>query len=330
MATAKCLDSAKAEAGPIDMAKLLGGTYAPFAIIGISSSGKTLYAHMVLHTFRQRPTIKLINKTAIPLSQSDLADYNALNDSLFSRKTLPESNQQQDESAHPWTVESGTGRKTKKACFTLLDYDGEKVDSYLGDSSSSLYKQAAAAKGFIILIDPLSLPEIRTAARLRVNMLGADNMWALKGNYKNGQTILDKVLPLIKNAVPTDNLDGGEKLNRPVAIVFTKFDVFYNLFDKGINPIETHANLPAYIRGKKLDMKKIENDSAKILSWLEVNKADNFQNTIESSISDKNICYFAVSSLGQTPDDGVRLRSEPRPHLVLNPILWLFERCGFF
>lgn len=120
-----------------------------------------------------------------------------------------------------------------------------------------------------------------------------------------------------------------KKLDIPVAVVLTKFDLVANhpAFGKLIRDkerkmaiVHQDSDNKKFVKVNIDEIKKIDGE---IRGWLEQIGEKQFINNLNANF--KNYCFFGVSSYGDPPSDEGSTPKDIKPHRVLDPILWLFK-----
>jgi hypothetical protein len=199
--------------------------------------------------------------------------------------------------------------------YTLVFFDTAGED--LNDLSmmSTVNKYICKSAGIIFLLDPLQIQTVR--AKLTDDIVsGASSV-----EYATGSNdIMTRVSELIRN---DKNMKNNEKIDIPVAAVFSKFDAIANLVPEGSTILETS---PHCAQGKfdVSDCYNVDNDIKGLLSeWGE----ESFVSQVATNYT--NYSFFAASALGLNNNPKKdRTISRPRPHRIEDPMLWILKENG--
>ncbi|MCL2571015.1 MAG: hypothetical protein FWE11_01300 [Defluviitaleaceae bacterium] len=198
--------------------------------------------------------------------------------------------------------------------LSFLEANGE--DFARNSISNEFFEDSEA---FILTIDPLNIPEIRYTLKDH----GFDTNQ--HGVYQGRDPSVTKP---ITEAIYDFAIRANIK-NKPIAIVFTKFDLLFNCPYLKQNHLASASNIYkpfAYvIENGTVSLNRLK-ESSREIEMLLTSFNLTALTTLVSDISNKHM-YFAVSGYGHTPS-GANL-GEIRPHRVLDPLLWLLKLRGF-
>jgi hypothetical protein len=212
-----------------------------------------------------------------------------------------------------WRMQNGDRGPTYT--FTIFDGPGEHSQ---GQSSIAEVQYVRASDAIIVTIDPVTL---REACR-RLD----------QSDYKN--TRRDK----ISGGDPLETLHFLAQLNRTsqnkhqtlIAVVLTQFDMILN--SSYINKLPNspvNRPRPSVHNGKvnTAEIQEISKDIAYLMKTEEFG-ARALVRYINHNFKAENIRFFGVSSYGRAPKEDGSLY-DIKPHRVLDPILWLFNKKGY-
>jgi len=197
---------------------------------------------------------------------------------------------------------------TNTAALTFYDTAGENLDD---DKTMVAYNKyiTNANGGIILLLDPLQVPDIR-------DDLVKNGFNALPEKNTDTEDILDRVIKVIKD---TKNIKENDKIQIPVALVFTKIDILeqYNILAENscLKEESLHIKRGFFIE-RELEA------THKTINGLLGKYAGSLKTKIKMF---ENYRYFGVSSLGANPT-GTKISSKGiNPRRVLDPLLWLLS-----
>lgn len=189
----------------------------------------------------------------------------------------------------------------------IFDAAGEDMND--PDRMRQYYKFLSGAAGIIFLIDPFQYPGLR-------ELLPADVRKRTKIEVDPTE-IVSKVLHLFEQQA---GLKSGQKVKVPVAFALTKSDMLRGM---------VHASSPilrdsTHDRGfNREDSERVSEDIAQMIK----DKGGGHLVHLAASRFQTHR-FFAVSALGELPDEHMRIRSVS-PLRVADPLLWLLWKLGY-
>lgn len=204
--------------------------------------------------------------------------------------------------------------KDKVESFTFVFFDTAGEDLNDEDTMSTVNKYICKSSGIIFLLDPMQIPEVR-------NQLSADVVSrASSVNWKNAtrsDDIMTRVSKLIRN---DKNMKPTQKIDIPVAAVFSKFDAIASIVPEGSTILDTSPHCSK----KQFDLSDWHNVNSEIRGLLTEWGAESFMSQVDLNYTKAS--YFAVSSLGLNNNPKADTRIErPRPHRIEDPLLWILK-----
>lgn len=190
----------------------------------------------------------------------------------------------------------------------IFDAAGEDMND--ADRLDQHYRYLAGAAGIIFLIDPFQYPGIREHLSPELRKRFPVQVEPTE--------IVSQVINLLERQT---GRKAGQKINVPVAFVFTKCDMFRNtdIVDKS-SPILRDAT---HKRGfNSADCEMVSKEVRQLI------KDGESQYLLKLSEAFSHSAFFAVSALGETPDERLRLRSI-QPLRVADPLLWMLWQRGY-
>jgi len=266
-----------------------------FSIIGTSSSGKTIFTTVMLQE---------LSTVTDPELKRGSSDKDTVANQSENYQTLYGTSQRV---LHPtatglkkpqiWTVKNLT--KNHTYTFTIYDGAGEDHESNIRPTSK-VCQYLKASKAIVYTLDATKL---------------------LRNDDDKAQEIVDSLADYIKHALGKRTND---TLEIPIAVVLTKFDTVLNdhLFASALVKQNVHC-----VRNGILNLSELKQIDNEIRHWLEDIGKVAFLRTFSAHFREYH--FFGVSSLGSDPNIDGTLTGPPKPHRVLDPILWLFKKAHF-
>lgn len=201
--------------------------------------------------------------------------------------------------------------------FTLVFFDTAGEDLNDEDTMSTVNKYICKSSGIIFLLDPMQISSVRNQLDENTVSRASSVDWK---QAARSDDIMSRVSKLIRN---DKNMKAEQKINIPVAAVFSKFDAIASLIPDGSTVLETSP----HCSGKKFNMSDWHNVDNEIKSLLIEWGAESFMSQLDLNYT--NYSYFAVSSLGMdnNPKENKKI-DRPRPHRIEDPLLWILKENG--
>lgn len=303
------------------------------AIVGSRDTGKTHFISVLINELQKRICPTVFNGTFNPVND---AVFNHYRDNFYNPvfvekfvQALTTSGNVRGESPvrKPLIYEmmiplDAKGKKTRKYTFVFYDTAGEDLKNI--SVMQTVNRYICKASGLIFLLDPMQIDEIR------LNMTDEEIQTSSsikESEIEPQEMVLDRIAKLIR---ADKGLSKGQKISIPTAIAFSKFDVLKRFFPKDAMVLQPSS----YLREGKLDKNEWYNVSNEIDAMLKEWGAGGFTKNVEMTF--KNYTYCTVSALGQQPivleGQGGRkvkkLQTQPRPHRVEDPFLWILKENG--
>jgi len=196
------------------------------------------------------------------------------------------------------------------AALTFYDTAGENLEDKAVMLKFNRY--IANAKGIILLLDPLQVPNIRE----KLTMNGFNTLPVQNTDTAN---ILSLIIEVIRNTQKVKGL-----LTTPLALVFTKIDVLehYNVLPS----TSCLKDESEHIKHGKFVVSDFDNTN--------IHVKDLVENWLDSDILTaiqqfKSHSFFGVTALGNNPN-GTQLHKDGiHPRRVLDPLLWLLAEKNY-
>lgn len=201
--------------------------------------------------------------------------------------------------------------------FTLVFFDTAGEDLNDEDTMSTVNKYICKSAGIIFLLDPMQIPSVRNLLDENTVSRASSVDWK---QAARSDDIMARVSKLIRN---DRHMKAEQKIDIPVAAVFSKFDAIASLIPEGSTILETSP----HCSGKVFDMSDWHNVDNEIKSLLVEWGAESFMSQLDLNYT--NYSYFAVSALGMdnNPKEDRRI-DRPRPHRIEDPLLWVLKENG--
>ena len=201
--------------------------------------------------------------------------------------------------------------------FTLVFFDTAGEDLNDEDTMSTVNKYICKSAGIIFLLDPMQIPAVRNQLDENTVARASSVDWR---QATRSDDIMSRVSKLIRN---DRHMKAEQKIDIPVAAVFSKFDAIASLIPEGSTILETSPHCSE----KAFDMSDWHNVDNEIKSLLVEWGAESFISQVDVNYT--NYSYFAVSALGlnNNPKEDRRI-DRPRPHRIEDPLLWILKENG--
>ncbi|MGW3040574.1 TRAFAC clade GTPase domain-containing protein [Kitasatospora sp. NPDC001159] len=285
------------------------------AMVGAKASGKTVYMTVLLHEVRNRigeafgAALLGLDDATMRRYSTDYEDRLYRDNQLFPGTQTASTNLNRvDPLVFRFSLRRRTllGERPQHTVLSFFDTAGEDFSSKESVELNTRY--LTNADGIILLLDPLQMPGARDGA--------------LPGTPLPGTTGLDapvNVLSRVTNML----LAGGstQKIDVPVAVVFSKMDAFWHLLD-GASPLRDYA--PARDRFDVGDSLSVHEEVRRLLKDWDGVPIDQL---LENHYT--RYRYFGVSALGRNPTPDARIAATGiQPYRVADPLLWLLSEFG--
>jgi len=201
--------------------------------------------------------------------------------------------------------------------FTLVFFDTAGEDLNDEDTMSTVNKYICKSAGIIFLLDPMQIPAVRNQLDENTVSRASSVDWK---QATRSDDIMSRVSKLIRN---DRHMKAEQRIDIPVAAVFSKFDAIASLIPEGSTVLDTSPHCAE----KAFDMSDWHNVNNEIKSLLVEWGAESFMSQVDMNYT--NYSYFAVSALGMNnnPKEDRRI-DRPRPHRIEDPLLWILKENG--
>lgn len=204
------------------------------------------------------------------------------------------------------------GETIESFTFVFFDTAGEDLNEL--DTMSTVNKYICKSAGIIFLLDPMQIPAVANQLDEKIVARASSVGWK---RATSSDDIMARVSTLIRN---DKKMKSSQKINIPVAAVFSKFDVIESLVPQGCTILEPspHCSEKAFV------LSDWHNVNSEIQSLLKTWGEDSFMAQLDVNYT--KFSYFAVSALGlnNNPrnDRGIE---RPRPHRIEDALLWILK-----
>jgi hypothetical protein len=282
-----------------------------FGMVGVKGSGKTVYLTVLIHelttSVRRRFGASIHTVGESPM----ISEVKRLRETINSGGALPDSTKEAAvEKRYPIVLE---WRQEKDGLFgrtnvssTILSFYDTAGEDLQNQNSASSQAYLAAADGLIVVLDPFQFPE--NTQRGRNVGIGRDSL------DTPAIEVMTRITELLREA---DSVKATKKVKRPLALVVSKIDAFFDDVPSDHAVRRSPPGLPAFDEAESADLHN--HVEALIDEWGGEDVLGMLRTNYE------NYRFFAASALGAQPDYRTsRADSQGlRPHRVAEPLLWL-------
>jgi hypothetical protein len=292
--------------------KAFGDEKSPlFGMVGVKGAGKTVYLTVLIHelmtTVRRRfgSSVRYFDGSPMIAQVKNFRD--AMNNGgSLPPATLPAEADKKFPIVLEWQQEkNGMFGRSSVSSTILSFYDTAGEDLQTQNTTSSL-AYLAAADGLIVVLDPFQFPE--NTVRGRNKGLSEDEL------EPAAIEVMSRITELLRE---TDSVKAKRKIRRPVALVVSKIDAFFDEVPSD-HPVRRAApRVPVFDEAESADLHN--HVEALIDEW----GGEDVLMLLRTNYEDYR--FFAASALGAEPDyrTGQADSQGLRPHRVAEPLLWL-------
>jgi hypothetical protein len=285
---------------------------------GAKDSGKTVYMTVLLHELRNRIGAQF-GAALMGADDETLRRFaSEYEDELYDRGHMFPTTQRAatndgrvDPLVFRFTAAPGgmRGTRPQQSLMSFFDTAGEDFESQESVDVNTRY--LACADGILLLLDPLQMKGARDLAAPGTPLPGTGPL------YQSPETILTRVTErLLKQ-----NRGGKERIEKPIAIVFTKLDALWHTFGDGSPLRATPPRAGAFDDSESRD---VHEEMRHLLRSWEGSQID----LILRNHYPRHR-FFGVSALGQRPTSGNDVAASGiQPYRVADPLLWLLSEFG--
>jgi len=286
------------------------------ALLGAKASGKSNYIGVLINEIRKKMTSPFNCSLSMTCSKESKDAY----DEYYYRPLFTAGRTVQATDAgvevppliFPLRFMDKKNKIVNMAALTFYDTAGENLDDK--DVMKRFNKYIRNAKGIVLLLDPLQVPNIR-------DKLTANGFKGLPAQNTEIYSVLSIIIDVIRGYMGTDKSAAKGQIKIPLALVFTKIDVLdeFNLLPEGscLRDESDHINRGAFMQpdfeNTNIEMKDL------IDNWLDAELIQLIRQFEEHS-------FFGVTALGGNPNGSAIDSKGIRPRRVLDPFLWLLAK----
>jgi len=276
-----------------------GGLHASWCIpvVGGPNSGKTCYINMAMMSLEKNAPSRY--GLQFEHEKNGLDDYEENSANLL-RGYLPQKTQELRLKYYQFTL---TPKNATKQQISLCDVAGELFDVNAGGKEINNQTGFRYVNAFMLLIDPLSIPEYRNEVSKTINLSG----------YSGGAQRIDEMLDtFVRTLQNMFSINAKTMLDTDVAVVFTKTDV------PGLD--EKIGESAVLKKASRLNLKaRYETQNKLCEQFLREYNEDNFLISLKSRF--KSIQFFTCSALGHVMNGQPFVASN-----VEEPFFWIVRK----
>ncbi len=290
----------------------------PIALVGAKATGKSNYICVLVNEIRRKMSMGFGTSINMMCDTATKTNY----EDLYFRPLYREKMQisATDSGEIPPMIFPVDFPNKKQVTLTFYDTAGENLDSDILLRQNNSY--IPNARGIIMLLDPLQIPE------LRKRLSGSMN---LPDKNTSPFDILDIVSKNLEERFGT-----LKKFDIPLAVVFTKMDALDDFED--IIPADSNLrNDSEHVERGAFILDEFENTQAEmeallsnILGGDDADSDGSYADLCTKLDRFKSHAIFGVSALGVAPDaNGCLPETGVKPRRVLDPLLWILKENKF-
>ncbi|MCL2157798.1 MAG: hypothetical protein FWH48_00150 [Oscillospiraceae bacterium] len=316
----------------------------PFAIIGTSQSGKSVYMHMMLDELKNNNKKLKLNLDAKGFGTLDThyaminrmreqhlglertkAGGTAVKSSMWLLKNNRNKNQRTN--SHFINIFDGAGETHQIIGTGKIGLVEEKEKAYVLESETILF-----------VVDPLTLNRVRALLNREdyESSIGVDSKEQATSDSNASRTTAFNpadIVTAVASAIRDKRRmkDNAIIKDIPIAVVFTKMDLFWDenyqlkKYEGNLFALDNAVKKSPHPESGYFNLTDCEKVHKELYDFVET-YGGNFITTVESCF--KKYKLFAVSSLGKPPQTPGSVPEDLNPHRVLDPILWLLSEKG--
>ena len=290
------------------------------SIVGSRASGKSHFVGVLIHEMINRIAPGMSHGAFEGFADSYTRYMTNFADKIYQGQALPLSQRAEvnDAVAKPYIFKYRfqDPKKKKVRCYTFVFFDTAGEDLRDDDNMSTVNKYICESSGIIFLLDPMNIQGV-------VNSFDKDWVMRASGGVSEYEgaayEIIIRVSKLIRN---NKKLKANQKIDIPVAAVFSKYDAFESLVPDGsrVKQASPHVKVGKFVEEDRVAVNR------EIETLLQDKGATAFTSLLENNYS--TYSYFAVSSLGLDNNPSSNRFDIPHPHRIEDPLLWLMKIGG--
>jgi len=211
------------------------------------------------------------------------------------------------------SLNSFSQNKIDSFTFVFFDTAGEDLNSE--DVMNTYNKYIFNSSGIIFLLDPMQIPAVR-------NKLDSEIIErASSAGFSQSAPPVDITARVSRLIRKNNGLPPDQKIDIPVAVVFSKLDAIYSIIPEGSTLLETSP----HCANKTFVLADGYNVNLEVQGLLKEWGLGASITQIENNYKDSS--FFTLSSLGLNNipqrDNSIE---RPRPHRIEDPLLWMLMK----
>jgi hypothetical protein len=286
------------------------------AMIGAKQSGKTVFMTVLIHELMHR--VGRILDAAVVGSDDETRrsldrDYDHR---LYHEHSLPPATPpvaartRRRPLVFRLTLQRKRFRQVRERHTILSFFDTAGEDLTTSENVELNVRYLSSADGIILLLDPLQMPGARAEA-LPGTVLPDPG----RGGFDRPFDVLTRVTELLREKLD----DPTEKIDTPMAVVFSKLDALEHTFAPGSPLTRPPRPLAEFDQGDSL---AVHDQVQALLEDWDGPRIDQLMRHHYAHFR-----YFGVSALGSPPVDPSTV-AEVRPQRAHDPFFWMLSRFG--
>ncbi|GAB2842027.1 TRAFAC clade GTPase domain-containing protein [Lentzea nigeriaca] len=289
------------------------------ALVGAKDSGKTVYMTVLLHELMNdvgaRIHASVLGADASTSNRFETVYQHALYDKHELYGATPTAKKERG-GRRPLVFNLTIGGRSKVRSTLLSFYDTAGEDMTTENSIDQNVRYMTSADGIILLLDPLQLRGARPHA-------DADALMPELVSAEDSPTAV--LANIIKQLQGSTGVKAGKRIEKPIAVAFTKMDALQGSLPPGSPWLRTPPSGDSFNEPDSVEVHR--HMQALLHEWA----GRNVDETLANSFSRYRL--FGLSALGESPrlEGGGLQRVSDRgvqPHRVEDPFLWLMSEFG--
>lgn len=296
------------------------------SVIGAPDSGKTVFFTSLMHEMRAHShwcklSVTPLTEVLAPGTPTTAQKHREFEVKLFEDHGILDQTDETDKYVplifRLSTKKASDPKKGKTIYLVFYDTAGESFNKDVNSMRNIKYLRESS--GVIILIDPYSVKKLRNDLR----------------KCKDSEKAKDKdATKIITQLTNLKDAEGSSAMKDTyVALTFSKIDAVINGLVNNAKPNPFSElkleNNSSFLKTKKYDLEKTQLISDELIEVSRENwDLGSMYTDLTNQFDENKLCYFAVSSLGSSPDDDTV--EEYTPYRVMDPLIWILHKLGGF
>ncbi|MFD9700890.1 hypothetical protein [Lentzea sp. NPDC059081] len=289
------------------------------ALVGAKDSGKTVYMTVLLHELMNDVGARIRASVLGADASTNTRFENVYQHVLYEkhelyRATRTASAEKGGRRPLVFNLTIGGRNKVRSTLLSFYDTAGEDMNNERSIDQNVRYM--TSADGIVLLLDPLQMrgarPHADADALLPKLVSAEDSPSAVLAN-------------IIKQLQGSTSVKAGKRIDKPIAVAFTKMDALQGSLPPGSPWHRTPPDSAVYNEPDSLEVHR--HMQALLHEWA----GRNLDETLANSFTRYRL--FGLSALGESPrlegEDTQRVSDRGvQPHRVEDPFLWLMSEFG--